>query len=85
MKYAKYVPNLKRRETWTELVTRNKEMHQAKFPQLTKEIEAAKGDDVLVQKLSDKQAEIFNEFAKKATSLGKHTIFSLRKISIIIL
>ena len=41
MKYAKYVPNLKRRETWTELVTRNKEMHQSKFPQLKDEIEEA--------------------------------------------
>jgi ribonucleoside-diphosphate reductase alpha chain len=41
MKYAKYVPDLKRRETWTELVTRNKEMHQAKFPQLHNEIENA--------------------------------------------
>jgi ribonucleoside-diphosphate reductase alpha chain len=41
MKYAKYVPELKRRETWTELVTRNKEMHQAKFPQLKNEIEEA--------------------------------------------
>jgi ribonucleoside-diphosphate reductase alpha chain len=39
MKYAKYVPELKRRETWTELVTRNKEMHQKKFPQLKNEIE----------------------------------------------
>jgi ribonucleoside-diphosphate reductase alpha chain len=41
MKYSKYVPELKRRETWTELVTRNKEMHQAKFPQLKNEIEEA--------------------------------------------
>ena len=24
MKYSKYVPELKRRETWSELVTRNK-------------------------------------------------------------
>ena len=39
MKYAKYVPEKKRRETWTELVTRNKEMHQEKFPQLKDEIE----------------------------------------------
>jgi ribonucleoside-diphosphate reductase alpha chain len=39
MKYAKYVPDLKRRETWEELVTRNKKMHQEKFPQLTNEIE----------------------------------------------
>jgi ribonucleoside-diphosphate reductase alpha chain len=41
MKYAKYVPELKRRETWNELVTRNKEMHQTKFPQLKNEIEEA--------------------------------------------
>jgi len=41
MKYAKYVPELKRRETWEELVTRNKKMHQEKFPQLHNEIEEA--------------------------------------------
>jgi len=39
MKYSKYLPGQKRRETWEELVTRNKEMHQAKFPQLKDEIE----------------------------------------------
>ena len=39
MKYAKYNPGARRRETWEELVTRNKEMHQAKFPQLKDEIE----------------------------------------------
>lgn len=39
MKYAKYIPELKRRETWEELVTRNKKMHQKKYPQLKDEIE----------------------------------------------
>jgi len=38
-KYAKYIPQKQRRETWEELVTRNKEMHQEKFPQLKEEIE----------------------------------------------
>ncbi len=38
-KYAKYLPNKQRRETWEELVTRNKEMHQEKFPDLKDEIE----------------------------------------------
>jgi len=38
-KYAKYLPTKQRRETWKELVTRNKEMHQAKFPNLREEIE----------------------------------------------
>ncbi len=41
MKYAKYLPELKRRETWYELVTRNKEMHQKKYPQIKDEIENA--------------------------------------------
>jgi len=39
MKYAKFVPDLNRRETWEELVTRNKEMHQKKYPQIKEEIE----------------------------------------------
>ena len=38
-KYAKYLPTKQRRETWKELVTRNKKMHQAKFPNLKEEIE----------------------------------------------
>jgi len=39
MKYAKYLPKLNRRETWEELVTRNKNMHIKKYPNLKDEIE----------------------------------------------
>ena len=39
MKYAKFLPEKNRRETWEELVTRNKEMHQKKYPQIKDEIE----------------------------------------------
>ena len=39
MKYAKYNEEKQRRETWEELVTRNKQMHQKKFPMLKEEIE----------------------------------------------
>ena len=38
MKYAKYRPELKRRETWQELVTRNMDMHIKTYPQLEEEI-----------------------------------------------
>ena len=38
MKYAKYLPELERRETWEELVTRNKNMHIKKYPKLEDEI-----------------------------------------------
>lgn len=41
MKYAKYLPEKNRRETWKEIVTRNKEMHIHKFPELINEIEDA--------------------------------------------
>ena len=38
MKYAKYLPELNRRETWEELVTRNKNMHIKTYPKLKDEI-----------------------------------------------
>ena len=41
MKYAKFNSEAQRRETWTELVDRNKAMHLKKFPQLQEEIENA--------------------------------------------
>ncbi len=41
MKYSKYMPEKKRRETWEETVLRNKSMHLAKFPQVADEIEKA--------------------------------------------
>jgi len=40
-KYARFIPELKRRETWEEIVTRNKQMHQENYPQLKTEIEDA--------------------------------------------
>ena len=41
MKYARYLPEKERRETWGEIVDRNKAMHQKKYPELAEEIEAA--------------------------------------------
>ena len=41
MKYAKYIPETKRRETWDQLVFRNESMHIKKFPNLKDEIRAA--------------------------------------------
>ena len=41
MKYARYLPEKNRRETWEELVTRNKKMHMKKYPDLKGEIDEA--------------------------------------------
>lgn len=40
-KYARFRPDLGRRETWEEIVERNKQMHVEKFPALKEEIETA--------------------------------------------
>ena len=41
MKYARYLPAVQRRETWEEMITRNRDMHIENFPKLTSEIENA--------------------------------------------
>ena len=38
MKYSRYIPKLNRRETWEELVDRNKAMHIKTYPKLSDEI-----------------------------------------------
>ena len=41
MKYARYMPELNRRETWDELVDRNMQMHIKNYPKLEIEIRKA--------------------------------------------
>lgn len=41
MKYARHLEEEERRETWDELVTRNKQMHIKRYPQLEEEINSA--------------------------------------------
>ncbi len=41
MKYARFLPELGRRETWEELIQRNMEMHLKKYPKLNGEIQHA--------------------------------------------
>ena len=41
MKYARYLSTQERRETWEEMIIRNKNMHIENFPKLSKEIENA--------------------------------------------
>ena len=70
-KYAKYLPELQRRETWNEIVTRNKEMHQKKFPQLSKEIEEAYKlvQDCAMQIWENKTTKTFEELLLESSSI----------------
>jgi len=40
MKYARYIPEKERRETWKEIVDRNKAMHIKSYPELREEIDS---------------------------------------------
>lgn len=51
MKYAKYLPDLQRRETWEELVTRNMQMHISKYPHLKDTIEKVYSEYVFTKKV----------------------------------
>ncbi len=51
MKYARYQPELKRRETWEEICYRNSAMHCKKYPALSNEIKQAYKDFVIPKKV----------------------------------
>ena len=50
-KYAKFIPELKRRETWEEICERNMAMHIRKFPNLKFEIKTIYKNYVLPKKV----------------------------------
>ena len=47
MKYAKYLPEKNRRETYAETVNRNKSMHKKAYPELEDEIESVYNHQML--------------------------------------
>ena len=63
MKYAKYVPELNRRETWKELVDRNMAMHIKKYPELEVEIRQAYSYVYTKKILPSKETQLCNALA----------------------
>jgi len=73
MKYAKYTPQLERREMWSELVDRNKKMHLKKFPHLEEEIERAYGFVYAKQALPSMRSM---QFAGKPIEISPNRIYN---------
>ena len=73
-KYAKYLPNKERRETWDELVTRNMEMHVTKFPQMKESIEQIYKDFVFTKKVLPSMRSL--QFGGKAIELNNARIYN---------
>src|SRR5690554_1562208 len=74
MKYAKFVPELKRRETWAELVERNKQMHIRRYPGLKDEIEDVYDNYVLPKKVLPSMRSL--QFGGKPIEHAPNRIFN---------
>jgi len=74
MKYAKYKPELQRRETWNELVDRNMQMHINKFPGLKSEITDVYNRFVRTKKVLPSMRSM--QFAGKPIELNPSRIFN---------
>ena len=73
-KYAKYVQSKERRETWEELVTRNMDMHKAKFPQMKEAIEQVYKNFVFTKKVLPSMRSL--QFGGKAIELNNARIYN---------
>ena len=74
MKYAKFTPEANRRESWNELVTRNRDMHIKKFPALKEEIEKIYSEYVLTKKILPSMRSM--QFAGKPVEISPNRIYN---------
>ena len=74
MKYAKYMPNEERRETWSEIVDRNKGMHKKKFPQIADEIESVYENFVKTKKILPSMRSL--QFGGKPIEISPNRVYN---------
>lgn len=73
-KYARYIPDLQRRETWEELVTRNMNMHSSKYPNVKEEIENVYKNFVYTKKVLPSMRSL--QFGGRAIELNNARIYN---------
>ena len=74
MKYAKYNENLTRRETWDEIVTRNRNMHIKTYPDLAGEIESVYEKFVRAKKVLPSMRSM--QFGGKPIEISPNRIYN---------
>ena len=79
-KYARYLPQEKRRETWTEIVTRNAGMHAARYPQIADEIYEVYSKYVLTKKVFPSMRSL--QFAGRAIEVSPSRIYNCSAIAL---
>lgn len=73
-KYARFIKELNRRETWEELCTRNMNMHIKKYPQLEQEIRDVYINFVFTKKVLPSMRSL--QFAGKSIEISPNRLFN---------
>lgn len=73
-KYSKYLPEKGRRENFEEICTRNKKMHQLKYPELTEAIEVLYDDFVLTKRVLPSMRSL--QFGGRPIEMAHNRIFN---------
>lgn len=74
MKYAKYIPELNRRETFDEIVDRNMNMHIKKYPELQEKIEHIYNNFVRTKKVLPSMRSL--QFAGKPIEINPARVYN---------
>ena len=73
-KYARYIPEINRRETWEEIVTRNMAMHIRKYPAIKEEIRQVYTDFVIPKKVLPSMRSL--QFGGRPIEVSPNRIFN---------
>jgi len=73
-KYAKYIPELERREVWSEIVERNRLMHVKKYPELKDQINEIYTNYVLPKKVLPSMRSL--QFGGKPIELAPNRVYN---------
>ena len=74
MKYARYIPEISRRETWEEICERNMAMHIRKYPMLKKEIQDVYHRFIMTKKVLPSMRSL--QFGGTPIELSPNRIFN---------
>ena len=74
MKYAKYVPEKQRRETWADICFRNMQMHIKKYPNLQEQIEQIYTEFVLPKKVLPSMRSL--QFGGKPIEVAPNRVYN---------
>lgn len=79
-KYAKFLPDLGRRENWKELCLRNMGMHMRKYPHMVEEIERVYNDFVFTKKVLPSMRSM--QFGGRPIELSNNRMFNCAFVAV---